>query len=183
LFLNELGRTDEALAALRRATELDLKGADSSDYLGLGNALHFLGKWEEAVAAYRRVIALDPKGAPAHHGLGIALQALGKHEEAVAAYRRAIALDPKSALPHYGLGVLLHGQGRLDAAIAEVRQAMILDGEHVGLAPFTLAEFLRYAGRYDEAATTLRRLRERVKDDPDRVKQVEADLALGSVSY
>jgi tetratricopeptide (TPR) repeat protein len=177
-FLNELGRTDEALAVLRKATELDPKGADSFDYLGLGNALHFLGQWEEAVAAYRRAAALDPKGAPAHHGLGLALQSLGQPEEAAAAYRRAIALDPKYALPHHGLGVLLHGQGRFDEAIAEVRQAMILDGEHVGLAPFTLAEFLRYAGRYGEAAATLRRLRERVKEDPDRVKQVDADLAL-----
>jgi hypothetical protein len=55
---------------------------------------------------------------------------------------------------------------------------MILDGEHVGMAPFTLAEYLRIAGRYDEARATLRRLRERVGGDPSRVKRVDRDLAL-----
>jgi tetratricopeptide (TPR) repeat protein len=176
LLLLELGRPDESIAAYRRAIALEPKSTRA--HFGLGSALHALGKTEEAAVAYRRAMELEPKGAAALHDLGNALEELGKTEEAAAAYRRAIALDPKFAAPHYGLGVQLHDLGRLEEAIAEVRQAMILDGEHVGLAPFTLGEYLRIAGRYGEAASTFRRLRERVKDDSDRVKEVDRGLAL-----
>jgi serine/threonine-protein kinase len=55
---------------------------------------------------------------------------------------------------------------------------MILDGDHVGMAPFVLGEYLRRAGRNGEALDTLRRLRERVQDDPERVKKVDSELAL-----
>jgi tetratricopeptide (TPR) repeat protein len=174
--LLDLGRPGDAITAYHRSIALDPKGAPA--HYGLGSALLDLGRPGDAITAYRRSIALEPKRTPAHHGLGNALLDLGRPEEAVAAYRKAIELDPKWAPAHYGLGEALHVQGHLDEAIAEVRQAMILDGEHVGLAPFKLGEFLRIAGRYGEAVDTLRRLRERVKYDPKRVKQVDVDLAL-----
>jgi tetratricopeptide (TPR) repeat protein len=166
----------EALAAYHRALELDPKSAATHD--GLGAALYNLGRPGEALAAYHRALELDPKSAVAHANLGTALLALGRPGEAMAAYRRALELDPRSAVAHYGVGLVLHAQGHRDEAIAEVRQAMILDGEHVGEAPFALGAYLRIAGRYDEAASTLRRLRERVKDDPDRVQRVDRGLAL-----
>src|SRR5262249_41881366 len=132
----------------------------------------------EALAAYARAIALESQGAAYHFGLGNALYCLGRPSEALAAYRRTIALEPKGAPAHYALGVTLHDQGFLDEAIAEVRQATILDGEPVGLAPFALGAYLRVAGRYDVAVATLRRLREQVKYHPERVKEVDRELAL-----
>jgi serine/threonine protein kinase/Flp pilus assembly protein TadD len=173
-----LGRPEEAVAAYRQAIALDPKSKYTAAHCNLGIALHALGRPEEAVAAYRQAIALNPKEGAAHWNLGSALHALGRPEEAVAAYRQAIEIDPKGAPAHYSLGVQFYLQGQHDEAIAEVRQAMSLDGKHVGAAPFTLGAYLRIAGRYDDAVATLRRLRERVKDHPDRVEQVDRELAL-----
>jgi serine/threonine protein kinase/tetratricopeptide (TPR) repeat protein len=172
--LHSLARLEQAAAAFRRAIALDPNLPQV--HHSLGNALRNLGRPEEAVTAYRRAIALDPNGAPAFHGLGNALSDLGSSAEAVEAYRKAVALDPRLPMPHFGLGQELFSTGHRDEAISELRQAIILDGQNVGLAPFFLGAFLRMAGRYDEAASTLRRLRERVKDDADQIRKVDAEL-------
>jgi serine/threonine protein kinase/Flp pilus assembly protein TadD len=174
--LHSLGKLEEAAASFRRALALDPDLPHG--HHSLGNALRSLGRPDDAVSAYRRAIALDPGGAPAYHGLGNALSDLGRSAEAVDAYRRAVALDPKLPTPHFGLGQELFAMGHRDEAIRELRQAITLDGQNVGLAPFFLGAFLRIAGRYDEAASTLRRVRERVKDDPDQVRKVDGELAL-----
>jgi tetratricopeptide (TPR) repeat protein len=174
--LRSLGKPEEGVAAYRQAIALDPRL--SGPHYSLGNALLSLGRGEEAAAAYRQAIASDAKLAPPYCGLGDALASLGKWEEAIAAYRRAIALDPKDGVAHYNLGVELEQRGHLDEAIAELRQATTLDGEHMRFAPFVLSQNLRGAGRYGEAADTLRRFRERVQDDPDRVKEVDGELAL-----
>jgi tetratricopeptide (TPR) repeat protein len=174
--LLDLGKPEEAVVAYRTAIELDPKWAPA--HFGLGNALIDLGRPGEALAAFRRALELDPTLAAIHHGLGNALGCLGRSEEAVAAYRKALELEPKSAVAHYSIGMQLYGQGQLDAAIDEVRQATILDGEQVGLAAFDLGKLLRIAGRYGEAVDTLGRLRQRVKDDPDRVQRVDRELVL-----
>jgi tetratricopeptide (TPR) repeat protein len=174
--LDDLGRSEEAIAVIRRAIALNPKSSAAHNNLGV--ALAATGAREEAMAAYRKAVELDPKNYAPHCNLGDALHALGRPEEAVVAYRRAIEIDPKRAAPHHGLGVLFYLRGQLDEAIAEVRQAMTLEGARVGEAPFTLGAYLRIAGRYGEAGATLRRTRERVQDDPDRVERVDRELAL-----
>jgi tetratricopeptide (TPR) repeat protein len=174
--LHSLGKLEEAHTEFRRAIALDPNVPQV--HHSLGNALRSLGRPDEAVGAYRRAIAIDPGGAPAYHGLGNALSELGRPADAVAAYRRAVSLDPKLPTPHFGLGQALFAMGHRDEAISELRQAIILDGQNVGLAPFFLGAFMRIDGHYDEAALTLRLLRERVKDDAEQVRKVDGELAL-----
>jgi serine/threonine protein kinase/Flp pilus assembly protein TadD len=170
------GRAEEGLAAQRRAIELD--PALAAARLGEANALLILGRPDEALEPCLRAVELDQgKTSAYHHVLGNTLAALGRIDDAAAAYRRSIEIDPKAAEAHYGLGQILQLRGDRDEAIAKVRLAMALDGEHVGYAPVALGEFLRIAGRYDEAASVLRRHRERVLGHPERVEEVDGELA------
>src|SRR5262249_17302263 len=69
--LSQTGRSQDAVAALRRAIELN--GDDASAHCNLGVALFNLGRYQEALAAQRRAIALAPDYAAAHNNLGGAL--------------------------------------------------------------------------------------------------------------
>ena len=89
------GRTEDAVASLRRAAKL--KPGLSTVHTNLGLALSELGRFEEAAASHRTALKLQPGLALAHNNLGVALQKAGKLDEAIASFHRAIELQP--ALP------------------------------------------------------------------------------------
>jgi tetratricopeptide (TPR) repeat protein len=133
---SDLRRSEEAIAAYRRAIELDPN--EGAPHNGLGNVYRDLGRSEEAIAAYRRAIELDPEEAIYHNNLGNVYSELGRSEEAIAAYRRAIELDPEEAVYHNNLGIVYSDLGRSEEAIAAYRRAIELDPDdatpHVSLA-------------------------------------------------
>jgi predicted TPR repeat methyltransferase len=119
-----MGKTDEAIAAYRRAI------AHKPDYAeahkNLGNALYHTGQLDDAIAAYRDAIAVRPEHPEAHCNLGAALKDKGLLAEAIAACRRAIALRPDYPEAHNNLGNALHDSGKPDEAIAAYREALRL---------------------------------------------------------
>src|SRR5262249_26715073 len=100
-----LGKLDGAIAAHRKAIELDPKNALAHN--NLGKALYDQKKPAEAIACYRKAVELDPKNARFHYDLGNALNVQGKLDEAIACLRKAIALDPKHAQAHNNLAWIL----------------------------------------------------------------------------
>jgi Flp pilus assembly protein TadD len=164
--LRHQGRTGEALAALRKATELDPRRAMGFSNLGL--VLSELGRSDEANAAWRKVTELDAEGdgAAGYHSLGLALDSLGRSEEAVAAYRRTIELDPRATGVRYNLGIALYLLGKWEEAVAAYRRAIELQPNwappHGGLG-FALA----HLGRPGEALAAYRRAIELDPDAPD----------------
>ncbi|MBX3292076.1 MAG: tetratricopeptide repeat protein [Acidobacteria bacterium] len=92
--LSIMGRFDEAIAAGKRAEELDpfslIIGAD------LGNVLTNARRYDEAIAQIKKVIALDENFSVGHWYLGRAYHANGQYAEAVAAYRKALSLNETS---------------------------------------------------------------------------------------
>jgi superkiller protein 3 len=152
--LSDLGKKEEAIAAYRKAIELDPKLAAA--YYNLGNRLSDLGKKEEAIAAYRKAIELDPKLAAAYNNLGNRLSELGKKEEAIAAYRKAIELDPKYAKAYSNLGNRLSDLGKKEDAISAHRKAIELDPKSAA-AYYNLGLVLDDLGKKEEAISAFRK--------------------------
>ena len=98
----EQDKLDEAIAAYRKAIELDPKLAWAHNNLGI--ALARPGEAGRGHRAYQKAIELDPNHAGSTNNLGNALRDQKKLDEAIAAYRKAIELDPKYAHAHSNLG-------------------------------------------------------------------------------
>lgn len=119
LYLEEEEAFDEALAAYRRAVELDPALADA--HVNLGRLLHDRGEAAAAERHYREALAARPDDVTAAYNLGVALQDLGRLREAAEVYELALTLDAKLADAHYNLSGLYEELGELEAAFRHLR--------------------------------------------------------------
>ena len=137
LSLDGLGRTDEALAALREAVVLveESSGPEHPDTArilnDLGAALNNAGRFAESVPILERSLAIWAKVAPGEGhvamptlGLGIAQLGLGRARDAVATLTRAVTLlesggfTDRLPLAHLRLAQAQWATGARDAARA-----------------------------------------------------------------
>jgi TolB-like protein/cytochrome c-type biogenesis protein CcmH/NrfG len=81
-----MGRTEVAIATLRRAVALDPLSRES--HAGLGAALYWARQNNEAIAGYRDALALDPENPRVNALLGAAYYALGDFRSARASCER-----------------------------------------------------------------------------------------------
>jgi len=109
------GDSDGAIAAYRRAIEMDAAHADA--YINLGRLLHERGDTPAALQAYETALGLRPDDALAAFNLGVALEDLGDARRAIAAYRRALKHDPRCADAHYNLARLYERGGEHTRAL------------------------------------------------------------------
>jgi tetratricopeptide (TPR) repeat protein len=107
----------EAIAELRRVTELDLKNLECR--FCLAKALLDEGHFVDAAAEYRWAISMEPQSAAAHNGLGLALDKQGLVDQALTEYRQAVNLDPSNAIYHANLARALNLQHLNQEAAAE----------------------------------------------------------------
>ncbi len=91
VYLAPLGRTDEALAELRRAVQLDPLSLVNNTYLGL--VLEFNGQMDAAIEQFQRVLDMDPSFAEAHYELADAYLSKRMYAEATR------ELDQVSGMP------------------------------------------------------------------------------------
>jgi tetratricopeptide (TPR) repeat protein len=110
---------EEAMAAYRRALEIDPVLADA--HVNLGRLLHECGRAAEAEQCYRLALAARPEDATAAFNLGVALQDLGRIEEAAEAYESALEIDRSLADAHYNLSGLYERLGQPEAAFRHLR--------------------------------------------------------------
>jgi tetratricopeptide (TPR) repeat protein len=109
------GARDEALAACRKALELDPSNAVA--YGLMGEALSSDEKrLDEAVAAYRSAIKLKPEMLPAYAALGELLKRAKDEKGAEEVFRQGLAADPQRMAGRFELGRMLVTQGRLAEA-------------------------------------------------------------------
>lgn len=95
----KLGRYQEAIAAFKKAIQLNPSSA--SAYNNLGFALFRVGEYEEARKQYQMSIKLDPYYFKAYSNLGGLLGDMGEYEEAVRVLNTAIRINP-DYFPAYG---------------------------------------------------------------------------------
>ncbi len=150
---SQLGKFDEAMAAVERALQMDT--SQPIYYLTRGHIQQGLGRNMDAAESFREALRRKPELAEAQHSLGIALQDMGHSQEAAASFRAALAINPRHARACFNLAVLNHRQGRYDEAIAGYRQAVALRPEYAE-ASFRLGILLSECGRFADAAECLR---------------------------
>ena len=96
LYLDMLGRFEEARAEIERARQIDPLSLVTAALLAFQSYL--TRDHERGLAECRRVVDLDPNHFLGRWSLGLALQALGRHREAVAEHRKALKLSGGSVL-------------------------------------------------------------------------------------
>jgi tetratricopeptide (TPR) repeat protein len=114
LSLDLLGRLDEAIAAHRRAAELNRRKPPSSPWLPLnyGILLTKMGRLDEAEQLFRESARYDEKFGNAHYQLGVVLEKKGRLDDAVTALEKAARLQPEWNAPHLVLGRIYRALGR-----------------------------------------------------------------------
>jgi adenylate cyclase len=86
-----MGRTDESIASVKRALELDsLSPLLNTD---LGSAYHWARQYDQAIAQFRETIELEPGYSDAYLYLGQAYAQKGLHEAAIGELNKARALS------------------------------------------------------------------------------------------
>lgn len=118
--LSALGRHGEAVAASKRAQELDPGGPGAQ--LALASALLAAGRHDEAFAHTTSALRLDPSLPEVHEQLGRIHQAAGRHAEATLAHEEAVRLSARSPRYLSGLGRSLAEQGDLAGSRRVLRE-------------------------------------------------------------
>jgi tetratricopeptide (TPR) repeat protein len=109
---DQLKRTKDAIAAYKRAADLD---PDDARTIGaLAQALLNDDQLDEALKEYRLLADADPEDAGAAVHISEILRRQGKYEEALATVRKALKKDPDSLEAGYNEGLLLDVLGRYD---------------------------------------------------------------------
>ena len=101
------GKTEEALAFLKRATASP--GATAEMHNNLGAVLNKLGQKEAAIAAFERALAIKPGYADALNNLGVTYLESQKPDQAIDAFRKAVALEPDLLQAKANLRSTYHG--------------------------------------------------------------------------
>ncbi|MBV9725738.1 MAG: tetratricopeptide repeat protein [Gammaproteobacteria bacterium] len=124
-FAGFLGRTDVAIATLRRAVVLDPLSRES--HSDLGAALYWTRQNNEAIAAFRDALALDPENPRVHALLGAAYYALGDFQSARASCER----NADYWESQWCLAVTYHKLGRHADAEAQLAKLKAAQGDDV----------------------------------------------------
>jgi len=161
--LHRAGKSDEAIAAYRRATGL----------YTLPNTFGLIGQVEaergntaEAIAAFNEGLALLPDDRELHYGLGQVYALSGNRVEALREYEMALALAPEEeagAYRHFSRRIssrrdmillrigILYGEGGDHARAIEYYRQAVEENPFNADAEFNLAVGLGELGQYQEA--------------------------------
>lgn len=124
-----LGRVDDALQALDRATALAPREVFAHNEKGL--LLAQLGRPAEAMAAFEHALREAPGSATVLLNLGGVAGLMGQYEAALQAFDQALRADPRFIAAHVQRSAVLNMMGRHEAALQAAEAAL-------GLNPYSL---------------------------------------------
>lgn len=159
----QLGEYDAAIAALRRARDIDAGFWNAA--LALGVAQRLAGDVPESVATLGEAARLAPRSPLPVVELGHSLLAAGRPAEAIGAFEKAAALSGERPVFRLELAQAYLVAGEHDKALAvfEALSRIANAPIDVGLG---LAATYQQAGRLDDAQKQFERLRASAPNDP-----------------
>jgi non-specific serine/threonine protein kinase len=165
-----------AVAAARRAIEIDEESAEAHAALGFANLYNW--NWEAAEVELRRALELNPSYASARvwHATNLAIRR--RFDEAIREVEQARDLDPLSVITQTQVGWIYKFAGRNEEAIREYRKALSAD-PNFGWALWQLGESYINLGRFQEAIDVLEKCTLVSKDNPSTLGALGEAYALG----
>ena len=174
-YLESQGRTEEAIAAAKKAVDLDpLSLIVNNEY---GWAFYLARKFPEAAQAWQKTLELDRGFVLAQMELAEALERLGRFDEAIEAVKKALQVEASSQ-NLIELACAYAAAGRQPEARKALEQAKELSKRQfadLGMMAYAYAELhdaeeaFRWLDRaYEERSTTLTMLKVEAKFDPLR---------------
>jgi len=154
LFLSRAGRHEEALAEIRRATELDPLSPNLMDVVG--QALFFARRYGESEQALRKALELDPNYFPAYLELAHVHAAKGMFAQSLAELQKAASVSPADPEVQAFLGYVYAKSGRKQDA-ERVLKEMKTESERRYISGFLVALVCIGLGRNEEALHWLER--------------------------
>ncbi|MEO8433882.1 MAG: tetratricopeptide repeat protein [Pyrinomonadaceae bacterium] len=103
------GRSDEALAEMRRAEKLDPLSLKMKK--DLGRVLYYARQHDQAIEQYKKALELNANDSQTHWFLGVTYVVKGRVSEALAEFQKAMALDDdRFRLPWLGCAYAMSGK-------------------------------------------------------------------------
>ena len=164
----------KALAAARKAVEIDPQSAEAHASLGL--VLSHSWDWAGAETEFRRALELDPQYANAHHWYGDYLSMRRRPDEALAEASRALELDPLNLMIGTWVALRYYQARDYSRAIEKARNSVELDSNFAA-AHLVLGEGYVQAGLHSESVSELKRAASLSGDSPLYGAQVAVALA------
>ncbi len=153
--LLEAGNSEDALAALRRAVELEPQSPVR--HANLGTAYARLERIPEAIGAFEEALRIDPGYDVAHLGLARAHAFGGDADAVLRAYRAALAASPGLEEAVLGIVDLETARGRPERARVVLEEALRGDPDNTTFLSH-LIQVLRDTGNAEESIVHLERL-------------------------
>lgn len=161
--LAEKGQDEAAIAAWKKALELD--PGDAKAQYNLGLALLRKGGLDEAIAHFQKAVEGKPEFDLAQSNLGVALLQKGRVEEATLHLQDAVEANPRNGDAQVNLGAVLLQKGRVDEAIIHLQKAVEISPGNAATR-LDLGNALYLQGRIAEA---LAQWREGLRADPNHL--------------
>ena len=147
LFLTAMNRTDDAIAELKRAQELDPLSTIYN--AAIARPYYNARRYAEAIAQSRKTLELDSTFHRAHYWLGLSYEQLSRPADAIRELEYTVAQSPIS-LYEGALGHAYAVAGQRDKALRMLREVQVRsDSSYVS--PFDIATI--YAGLGDRGKT------------------------------
>jgi len=156
VYLEYMGKLDEAISAFRETIELDSLAQNA--YVNLGTALEKKGEDSAAIDAFEKALELDSSDIVVLNNLGFLHSKQGRHVDAIKLFRDAIQIDPEISAPYVNLGNVLRLIGRSNEA-AEVYNDGIQVISDDGLLYFCYSMALAELGRTEESEQAKKKAR------------------------
>jgi len=175
-YMQDVGRTDEAMANLLKAVELRPDYADAHN--NLGTIYYARGQMEKAGEHFSIATKLMPDFEYLGN-LAMYYSKTGQTELAIEYYQKALEREPRSPHLHNGLASLLIGKGQFEQALVHCEKAIELDDNYAE-AHNNMGALMMKMGHLDQALECFdRALKINNKFTIAQINQGEVLMALG----